>query len=58
MNGRDTPISDRSGSELQTHQIYPKHAFNLRSLNLADITRAQPNPIGQVLLIPQSANSE
>jgi hypothetical protein len=27
MNGRDTPISDRSGSELQTHQIYPKHAF-------------------------------
>jgi hypothetical protein len=27
FNGGFTPISDRSGSELQTHQIYPKHAF-------------------------------
>jgi hypothetical protein len=26
----------------------------LRSLNLADITRAQPNPIGKVLLRPTS----
>ena len=26
----------------------------LRSLNLADITRAQPNPIGQVLLRPST----
>jgi hypothetical protein len=43
------------GLDLKRIRDPPEHGDchgRLRSLNLADITRAQPNPIGQVLLRP------